>query len=424
MLRGIIATYRAAFSGLPRDIWMLSLVALINRAGSMVLPFIGLYLTADRGMPIPLAGRILALYGVGSAVGAYLGGWLTDRIGSMRTQQLSLYLSGVGFLIFSQLRGVVAISIGIFVLSIVAELFRPAVMIATAERSPQRLQARSFALLRLAVNLGVGVGPAIGGFLALYNYFWLFAVDAATCWAAAILLPLMVAPAPAADPGASAELRPRSPWRDGPYLSLMLLVMFVALVIFQVLSTLPLYLREVLGYLENTIGLCLAFNAALIVLFEMVLIHWAERHDRMMLVGVGAFLTCAGFALMPLGTSLPFILLTVAVWTFGEMLTLPLINAVVADRSDARSRGRYMGLYMMAFSMAFVIAPIAGTHVFQEYGPRVLWFGIGFLAAPLAVWSLSLRVALNPRPQVPEEIPGTAESPASAGPTHPRGLGR
>jgi predicted MFS family arabinose efflux permease len=396
MFRSVARTYKAAFSGVPRDIWLLSLVLMVNRAGSMVLPFISLYLTQERGLDVTTAGALLSLYGLGSAIGAWVGGWASDRIGAERTLVISLTGSGVLFLWLGFQQDFWAIAISVLLLSVVSESFRPACMTAVAQRAPAALRVRAFALLRLAANLGMGVGPAVGGVLALIDYRLLFVVDAGTSWAAALLmlrLPGRIAEVPEEGGGTSAPDLP--PWRDGPFLALLVLVTLLAVSFFQVFSTLPLYFREVYGFREDKIGLLLGFNAAIIVVFEMVLVHWAERRDRMTVVGIGALLVCLGFGLMPLGTTLAFAALTIVVWTVGEMLALPLLNVVVAERAGPGNQGRYMGLYTMAFSVAFIIAPAAGTWTYARFGPSILWVAIGGLGLPLLVASLALRRALR-----------------------------
>ena len=127
MLRVIARAYRSAYTGLPRDLWVLSAILVVNRAGSMVLPFLSLYFTQVRGMPITQAGRLLSLYGMGAIGGSYLGGWLSDRIGATRTQQVSLIGSGFGYLWISTLETFWSIGAAMFVLSIFVEAFRPAV---------------------------------------------------------------------------------------------------------------------------------------------------------------------------------------------------------------------------------------------------------------------------------------------------------
>jgi MFS family permease len=396
MLRSVLRTYRAAFAGLPRDVWLLAGVALVNRSGSMVLPFISLYLTEERGFSIALAGKLLALYGVGSMAGSWLGGWASDRFGSDRTMALSLIVSGVCFVNLGLQRSTWAIALGVLVLSTTAEMFRPAVMSSMADRAPERLEVRSFALLRLAINLGLTVGPAVGGLLAVHGYLWLFLVDAATSWAAAGLL-LRSLPKATGD-GHATKARATaasSPWDDRPFLLLLAMAFVLAAVFFQIVSTVPLYLRHAYALREDAIGALLALNAVIVVLFEMVLVHSAEGRARMPRIALGCFLVCAGFGLMPFGTSLAYAAFTILVWSVGEMLALPLINAVVADRASQGSRGRYLGLYTMSFSTAFVLSPAAGTWVYEHVGRDTLWYGVLLLGVPLALAALALRRQLE-----------------------------
>jgi len=405
MLRQVFRTYQAAFAGLPRDVWLLAGVALVNRSGSMVLPFISLYLTEERGFSIALAGKLLALYGIGSTVGSWLGGWSSDRFGSDRTMAASLLVSGGCFVFLGLQRETWAIALGVLALAVTADAFRPAVMASMADRTPEALQVRSFALLRLAINLGLTVGPAVGGLLAVRGYLWLFLVDGVTSWAAAALLLLRPRIAGAGAPTiAVRSTAASSPWTDGPFLALLGLTFALAAVFFQIVSTVPLYLRHAYALREDAIGALLALNAVIVVLFEMVLVHWAERRSRVPLIALGCFLICAGFGLMPFGTSIAFAALTVVVWSVGEMLSLPLINAVVADRAGAGNRGRYMGLYTMSFSTAFVISPAAGTWVYDRLGRDELWYLVGLVGVPLALGALALRRPLSRRslPQASE----------------------
>jgi len=384
---------------LPRDVWLLFFTLLVNRAGTMVLPFLTLFLTGRRGLSVVEAGRLLGLYGIGAVVGSYVGGWLSDRIGATTTMRIMLLASGAGYLVFLLLSTPLEIAVGLFLLSIVVEGFRPAMMTATAERTPTVMQIRAFALIRLAANLGMAIGPALGGILALYSYSWLFVVDSVTCLVAAALLFLALGKSRAIGDAASGSgsQGTRSPWTDPPFLALLLLAFCFATVLFQVFGTLPLYLRKVHGYREDVIGMLLGFNALLIVAFEMVLIHWAQRFARMRMIGIGALLLCLGMGMMPLDDSLPYLWLTIAVWTVGEMLAFPFINAVAAARPGAAQRGRYLGAYNMAFALAFIAAPIAGTWVYERFGPDAVWYAVIGLAAPMAGGALLLSRAFDTR---------------------------
>ncbi len=410
MLRSVASTYRAAFSGLPRAVWVQGLAALVNRSGTMVLPFMSLYLTTKLGFSVIAAGQVLSVYGVGSIAGSWLGGALSDRVGPVRVQVASLAATGAGFLVLSRLSGRLAVTLAVFGLALVAECFRPALFTAIARGSEAAVRTRSFALVRLAINLGMSFGPAIGGVLAVHHYGWLFVADAATCWAAALVLGL-AAPA-TGDAPREARTGPgdvRSPWRDGPYLAFLAVMVGLGTVFFQISSTMPLYFRQHYHLAEDSIGLLLAINTVIIVAVEMVLLRALEHRDHLVLAGLGCLLVCAGFGLLPLGSSPAFAALSVVVWTAGEMLSLPFTNSVAASRAPAAASGRYMGAYSLAFSFSFVLAPAIGTAVYEGLGPTALWFGVA--ATGVVLWAACVRLARWFRP-----APGAVA--AAAGPRY------
>jgi predicted MFS family arabinose efflux permease len=375
----ILRAYREAYTGLPREVWLLAAATLVNRSGTMVLPFMSLYLTRSLGYTASQAGQLLALYGVGSMVGSAAGGWLADRLGAVRVQMLSLVGTGFAFLVVARLTGFTALAVAIPLLSAIADAFRPALMAAVARRSAPEVQARSFALLRLAINLGMSVGPALGGFLAVYSYRWLFAIDALTCWAAAVVLALTLGLG--ADRRAEAAARPvavpRSPWRDWPFLAFLLLVVLLGMAFFQLFSTMPLYLRDFYRVTERAVGGLIALNTVMIVLLEMVLLRTIGERDPLRVAAWGGLLVCAGMALFPLGPAKLVAVAAMTVATFGEMLSLPVSNAVVARRAGSGAAGRYMGAYTLAFSASLVLGPALGTEVYEHLGGGVLFLGVG-----------------------------------------------
>lgn len=396
MLRPLAAAYRDAFSGLSRPVWLISAATLVNRSGTMVLPFLALYLTAERGLSTTQAGQTLAVYGIGGVAGSYLGGWLADLFPPRRVMEASLALTGAGFLVLGHLEARWTILLMMLALSLVAEAFRPACSAALAAEAGPGERTRAFALNRLAINMGMSLGPAVGGFLAARDYGWLFRVDGATCVLAALfLLVSFRGEPPVARPSfaAAGGVADRSPWRDAPFLAAMLLLFLLATVTFQLASTYALTLRDLYGFGESRIGLVLAINTVIIVLVEMVLIHRLQRKNPLRLAAVGSFLLCLGFGLLPFGVAggFAYVAFTVVIWTMGEMVTLPVMAGVVANRAGETSRGRYMALFTVAFEGALVTAPLIGTWVYQMFGPRILWGGcIGIGGLLLAgFWGLS-----------------------------------
>ncbi|MBI4716567.1 MAG: MFS transporter [Planctomycetes bacterium] len=400
MLRAVGRTYREAFTGLGRRVWILALVTFINRSGTMVLPFLTLYLTTQKNETATQAGAALSLYGLGAIAGSYLGGWLCDRLGAVAVQGVSLATTGVLFLVLGQVESRPAILGVLLLLSLSNEIFRPANATSFAQASEPSNRARAFAVNRLAVNLGMSIGPVVGGVLATVDYSWLFVIDAVTCLAAAVLListfglsrrrlgESAVGHAAAAD----------SAWQDRPYLIMLLLNTLLACVFFQLMSTFPLTLRQAHGFTEDRIGLVYAVNTVIIVAIEMALVHSLSDRNPLRVMAVGAVLVGGGLALLPFGRGFAYVTGTVVVWTFGEILTMPFGGALAANRAGPRRQGQYMGLYTLSFSVAFVAAPIAGTWVYQHVSPTALWLACGGLGVVIAAALLALARRLEAAP--------------------------
>ncbi len=382
MIRTVLKSYRDAYSGLPRAAWMLAAVDFVNSSGTMVLFFMTLYLTQKLNYSLATAGRTLGAYGLGSLVGAVLGGWLCDRLGARNVQGMSLLLMGTILLLLGFFASLPAILVLMTLLGVFSTSLFPATSTAMSQACPKDLLTRGFSLGRLARNLGVTIGPVLGGFLAVLDYRYLFWVDGLTSLAAAALFFRFFR---------SSERRSRvlpesgqSPWKDFPFLFVILQVFLMGAVFYQIFSTLPVYLHRVYGFRENRIGQLLAVNTSMIVLFEMVLIHRLQKHHHLRVAAFGALCLGGGFALMPAGRGYLFAALTVAVWTVGEMLTIPSLSAFVAVRGGTKNQGKYQGTFSLAFAFSAMLGPVVGTRVYERFGPVFLWLGAGVIGIVLA----------------------------------------
>jgi predicted MFS family arabinose efflux permease len=273
----------------------------------------------------------------------------------------------------------------IFLLALAVGSLFPANGTSMSRVCPPESLTKGFALNRLANNLGATIGPAVGGFLALVNYRLLFWVDGLTCLAAALLFHLIWKhPEKELRHSASGQ-SPRGlpPWRDFPFLALLLLVVIWGSVFIQLFATFPLYMKTIYGFAENRIGQLLMINTLMIVTLEMVLMDAVKKFLITRTISLSFLFLGVGFALMPLGRGFSYAALTVVVWTFGEMLSMPLVGALIAGRAGPQNLGRYMGMFSSAFSLAFILGPAAGTLVYDRFGPAALWFGCGGAGALL-----------------------------------------
>lgn len=382
--------------GLPRGMWVLAAASLVNRAGTMVVPFLILYLTTALGFSPARAGLALFVYGVASLVASPLAGRLCDRWGAERVMLGSLFSSGVMLLLFPLARSWTAVVVASVLLSATNEAFRPANLALVSHiAAGERLRA-SYALIRLAINLGMSIGPAVGGFLATVDFRLLFWVDGATSLLAGVLLLWLgvgeTRPAPAAEKepgaggGAAAPVFSMPGLRNGPVLVFLLGVVLTAVVFFQHEGPMPLYLVRDLGLATSAFGLLFTVNTILIVFLELPLNLAMARLPHGPVMAVGALFCAAGFGSLAFATGFGSAVATVVVWTVGEMILFPTMSAWMAEAAPADRRGEYMGLYTMAFAVAFAVGPWLGTVAYERFGGNVLWGGtflVGVLSAAL-----------------------------------------
>ena len=373
---------------MPRDLWILFATTLINRLGTMVLPFMVLYLTRELRFTVSQSGFIIALYGVGAMITAPLSGMLADRFGPARILKLSLFLSSVALCIFplvQSLSGVIAMTL---ILAITAEMFRPAsaALVTSLVKPEQRKTA--FAVFRQAINIGMSVGPALGGFLAGVSFFYIFLVDGLTSLAGGIIavIGLRVRRSVSAKTEVAQESPSTPAWTDRAFVYFLIALLPVLITFFQHISTMPLYMVRDLKLSEAAFGLSFTFNTILVILFEVPFnfytSHWSFRRS----LSIGCFLIALGFGSMAFARDWLSILGTVFVWTMGEMIFLPGCAAYVAEIAPANRQGQYMGFYTMAFSVAFTIGPWLGTYIMEKFGSGPMWifmFTIGSLSALL-----------------------------------------
>ncbi|QDU65065.1 MDR family MFS transporter [Engelhardtia mirabilis] len=397
-----------SLTGLPREIWILSAVLLVNRAGVMVMPFLGIYLVMKRDFSPLEMGAFMALAGVGSMVGVQLGGWLTDRIGHLKVQLGSMILAAPLFLLLGAQEHPAAIAVALFALTVAFDGIRPANGAAIALYSPLEVRTRAFGLMRLAVNLGVTVGPALGGVLAGIDYAWLFRANAlASLVSAGVLYALGRGWTPVAEleEPARADSRAYTPWRDRRLLIFMGLLVIGSIPFFQIQSTLPLFLKEVRGMSEAWIGATFAINTVVIVLCELPLLYAIRRHSSIRVTAWGCLFAGLGFGLTPLWPGFAWVAVTVLVWTVGEMLQAPSAVAWVSLRGPNATRGRTMGVFGLGFALAAMLGPLFGTFLYEYIGPRAPWAGCALLGVLtyLGMTALARAEARDdePQPQTP-----------------------
>ncbi|MEP6700513.1 MAG: MFS transporter, partial [Bacteroidota bacterium] len=259
--------------------------------------------------------------------------------------------------------------------------------------SKEKNRTRSYALNRLAINLGWAVGSGLGGFIAHKSYELLFWVDGFTNIAAAVVMWIFLKPVKYKPPAKTIidDTLIRSAYKDKTYLSFALITMLFASCFFQLFTNLPVYFKKELHFSEPFIGIIMAANGIIIALVEMVLIYKLEgKRKNMLYITIGVFLVGASFLLLNIPGGAVIACSMIFLVTFGEILSMPFMNSYWIARTQPSNRGQYAALYTMAWSAAQTLGPMGGAQLVQHYSFNLLWWVVGVVCifASLSFWKL------------------------------------
>lgn len=387
----LIRLYKDAFEGLNGEVWKLSFMMLINRMGTLILPFLTLYTTQELGWTAVQGASAASSFGLGSLAGAYLGGVLTDRIGYYKTMAYGLLIAGVLFFAAQYIDGYLALCLALFVSSLAADTLRPALYTGLAFITDDSTRTRAISLMRMAFNLGFAIGPAIAGLtIGIFGYRSIFILDGITCILAGIFLLRYIADhnvpraAMAVVDEVIVEKRASggSPYRDPAFLVFLLSNVFMLTAFFSIVFMVPLYMKNDLGLTEAHVGVFYALNGMIVFVVEMPLIRYIEQQGyskyRFMIYGavmMGTGLLCL---LLPVSYLLALVFYLVLV-SVGEIINFPFISTTAMERAQDTNRGKYMGLTSMSFSVAIIVSPKVGAYFLDAYGFDGLWLCMGLL---------------------------------------------
>lgn len=407
-------TMRRNVRELPAAAWYLVAGNFINWFASFAIVFLVLYLTR-RGFTVAQAGAAVGAYGLGEMLAGGLAGHLADRLGRRTTMAVSMFSGAATVMALYFVQPYPAIVAMAFLAGVATETWRPASRALMADLVPEGQRVTAYAMVRLAGNLGAAGGSAAAGFLADHSFLWVFLSDALTSTIFGLIAVFLLPAGRRTRPEEEAETGGyRAVFRDPPFVAFLVGTMLVAFVYFQSQATLPLHVVRELGLANAAFGLLLSLNGILVVLLELPISAVTMRFPPRAMISVGFLLVGLGFGLTAVAHSLPLLLLTVAIWTFGEMVGAPVSYAYVADVAPEHLRGRYQGAYGVFFGSGSIVGPALGTFLFSQ-APTTFWAGCGVLGLVAAV------LPLLGRPRKPALAPGAGEEVSSPSgiPTRP-----
>lgn len=406
MLKRAFNKYIDNFRGFSREIWILTLITFINRAGTMVLPFLSKYLKEDLHFTYSQVGWIMVSFGCGSILGSWLGGKLSDKIGFYKIMIFSLLTSGFAFFGLQFITSFEGLIIAMFLIMTVADMFRPAMFVSLGAYAKPENRTRALTLVRLAINLGFAAGPALGGLLIMsVGYKGLFWVDGTSCILAILIFWIKVKEKKKSkytDKEHPGEVLTHSVFKDTPFWIFLTGTLITGILFFQLFTTIPLYHKEQFNLSEFQTGLLLTLNGVLVFFLEMPIVSYIEKHkiNKLKVITYGCLAMAISIYLLLVNNWAGILIIMMIFMTVAEMFAFPFSNSFAMSRAPKGHEGRYMAIFTMSYSLAHILSAKTGMEIIDLFSYQTNWFfmgTLGVIGVVLFIWTNKLVAKEPPR---------------------------
>lgn len=337
-----------------------------------------IYLRQKLEIPLTTVGLLLAFSSGTGLVSQFILGPVVDRFGRKVAMMMGLANEVVVMVAFGFVDRLEAFAFLIALSGLIDPAFRIGLNAMVADIIEPERRPGAYALLRMIANLGVAIGPAVGGFIATRSYFYSFmaAATSAALYLAIVIFSVRETKPERATLAGAGEVEGgyRRILRDYPFLAFCGAYSITTMAYAQMMIFLAVYIKEIYAIPESRYGFIMATNATMVVLFQFAITRVSERYRAAPVLAVGAFFTALGVGSVALGSSFPAFLLSMMILTIGEMIIVPTSVAFVADLAPVTMRGRYMGMYGLTWGVGFGLGPVLGGYVSDNLAPRYIWY--------------------------------------------------
>ena len=415
MITAIRRNLASARKEYPPQFWLMFWGMLISTIGSsMIWPFLMIYV--GKRLQLPLT-NITILMTLNSAVGlvfAFIAGPVTDRLGRKWVMVISLVVNGAGYILLSQATTFLMFALVMALQGAFNPLYRVGADAMMADLIPAEKRADAYSILRMSNNIGVALGPSIGGFIATSSYTLAFYLAAAGLTTYSILLALRAHETlPRREQGALAtDIRPQREklggydriLKDRPFVSFTMAFTLTQVCSAMIWVLLSVYAKTNYHVPESQYGLIATTNAIMVVLFQVGVTNITKRYKPLPVLALGSTIYAVAVGSIALGRGFWAFWLSMVVLTIGELILVPTSTTYAANLAPADMRGRYMSIYGLTWGGAAGIGPLLGGVLNDQIGPAAQWYG-GAVVGTIAVL-VFLRLARQPA-NPPLEIPAS-----------------
>lgn len=400
MIKTLLKNYLKNFSQFSVEVKVLAITTFINRLGAMVVPFLSKYMLEELHFSYSQIGWVMVFFGVGSFIGTWISGKLSDKIGFYKVMVFSLLGSGIIFILLQFLTTFYSFCFGVLILTTISDMYRPAMLVSLDTYAGKNERTKALSLVRSSVNLGFMFGPIIGGIIiTLLDYTFLFYIDGLTCILSILLFAFYVK-----EKKLPYKLKTfkhlkedKSIFKDKPFLMHLVVTLITGILFFQMFTTLSLYYKEVFNFSSIQSGLFLALNGVLILLFELSIVSYVEskKINKLLMVSYGVLAMTISYLFLLIEHSIPALIAMMIFMTIGIMLTFPFANSFVKKRSLKKQEGKFMAAFTMSYSVAHILSTKTGMFIIADYDYKTNWIFltclgfVGFIIAYLLVFVIT-----------------------------------
>jgi len=395
---------RGATTGYPRQFWLIFWGMLINASGgSMVWPFLTIYMRQHLDVPLTSVTLLLTARSAAGLVATSFVGPAVDRFGRKRAMILGMAVNGASFLFMMRADTLATWLVLMIITGTFSPLVRVSINAMVADLVDLDRRTDAYALLRMIQNLGIAIGPAVGGFISSVSYGLAFSIASVAHF---IVATLLLAFARETLPSEQADSEQRSKGygpvlRDRAFMAVCVMLVFAGMAYSVMMVLLPVYAKENFGVPESQYGFIMATNAAMVVLFQYGITKITKRYHHLPILAAGAMFYALGVGSVAWGQSFPAFLISMVVLTIGEMLIMPTATALTANLAPEDMRGRYMGMYSLTWGTAFGIGPVIAGLLNDSIAPVAIWYG-GMVMGLVAVVGFIVLARIFPRASAPQ----------------------
>lgn len=382
------AKVRRIFVEYDLQLWILFAGWVVSAMGfAMVVPFVSIYFHLELGIPMAVVGTFFLVTAVVRAMSQIIAGNLSDSIGRRKIMLFAQFVRGLvffGVAIAIHLNwGFLPTALILVMGYLLASFFQPAANAMVADIVPAEKRPEAFGLLKIAANIGWGIGPAAGGFLATHSYSALFWVSGFLAIGSGLTILFFLQESNKnLQPMQRSQFKPKKVFgvfSDKQFLIYCIVSWLMFLTMAQLVATLSVYAKAHIGISNEQLGWIYSLNALIVVVFQLLVSRIIKRFNLLKVMMLGSLIYWIGYSLMAFPSSLMQIFLLIALITVAEMMVGPASSSLVAKIAPLNKYGLYMGAYGLFGTLGWSVGPFIGG-LFLDYAPNpyVLWFGVAF----------------------------------------------